>query len=81
MAGADEDGVVVALTGDEALVLFDWLRRTSDAGGPAPFVDQAEQRALWQLEAGIERSLVSSFRPDYEAILGRARDAIRDDDP
>lgn len=79
MTGAGENGVTVTLSDAEALVLFDWLGRTSDTGLPAPFVDQAEQRVLWQVEAALERSLVAILRPDYASLLSRARDAVRDD--
>jgi hypothetical protein len=37
MTGAAENSVTVTLSGDEALVIFDWLARTSDHGAPAPF--------------------------------------------
>jgi hypothetical protein len=45
------DGVTLNLSAHEALVLFDWLARTSAAGKPVPFADQAEQRVLWDLDA------------------------------
>jgi hypothetical protein len=40
-------------------VLFDWLARTSEAGKPVPFVDQAEQRILWDLACMLESVLPS----------------------
>jgi hypothetical protein len=79
VTGSGEKSVTVTLSGDEALVLFDWLARTSDAGAPAPFVDQAEERVLWNVEATLERSLVAILRPDYESLLNEARTAVRDD--
>jgi hypothetical protein len=51
--------VTVTLTSEEALVLFEWLARSSDRGAPAPVVDQAEERVLWVVEGALERSLVA----------------------
>ena len=79
VTGTGEQSVTVTLTGDEALVLFDWLARTSEAGEPVPFVDQAEQRVLWDLECTLESVLVQPFADHYAALLDAARDAVRDD--
>ena len=75
--------VTLALSCDEALVLFDWLARTLDAGQPAPFVDPAERRALCSVEALLERTLTTPLRPDYLALLTDARRRLghRDDTP
>jgi hypothetical protein len=66
------------LTGDEALVLFEWLANFN-AREPA-FEDQAERRVLWDLEAGLERHLVAPFREDYDAQVAAARGRVRDPD-
>lgn len=71
--------MTVTLSGDEALVLFEWLKRFSDTGLPAPLVDQAEERVLWHVEAVLESSLVAPFRPDYDSVLNEARRAVRGD--
>lgn len=42
----DDDEISIRLSRDQALVLFEWLARTSAADLPAAFEDQAEQRAL-----------------------------------
>ena len=73
-----EQSVILTLSGDEALVLFDWLARSSDTGVPAPFVDQAEARVLWHVEAVLERSLVAPFPrrlrvPPQRGPQGRSR--------
>jgi hypothetical protein len=57
--------IALTLTGDEALVLFEWLSRGSDLGEPAPFEDQAEARVLWNVHALLESSLTAPFAPDY----------------
>ena len=64
------------LSGDEALVLFEWLANFN--ASKATFADQAEQRVLWDLEAGLERHLVSPLRDDYDALLAAARARVRD---
>ena len=52
---------------------------TSDAGEPAPFADQAAQRALWDVECMLERVLVEPFAPNYASLLDTARAAVRGD--
>ncbi|WP_135453641.1 hypothetical protein [Mycobacterium sp. DL99] len=72
-------GVTIDLSSDEALVLFDWLARTSRADRPAPFVDQAEQRVLWDMECLLERTLSAVFAGDYGSLLSAARAVVRDE--
>ena len=71
-----EDAVALQLSGDEALVLFDWIGRFNE-NGDGTFRDQAEQRVLWNIEARLERSLVAPFG-DYSVLLAEARDRVRD---
>ncbi|TCN31038.1 hypothetical protein EV644_13015 [Kribbella orskensis] len=52
------DEFSLRLSRDQALVLFEWLARTSSAGAPVGFEDQAEQRVLWDLESALERVLI-----------------------
>ena len=73
-----EPDVDLRLSGDEALVLHDWVARFN-ASDPT-FDDQAEQRALWNLEALLERHLVAPLDADYDAALAAARDRLRDRD-
>lgn len=65
------------LTGDEALVLFDFLQRFDDEGALV-IRDQAEERALWNLHSLLQKQLVEIFHPDYKALLAAARDRLRD---
>jgi hypothetical protein len=67
----------VELTGDEALLLFDFLQRFDDEGALA-IEDQAEERALWNLHCLLQTRLVEIFHPDYKALLAAARDRLRD---
>lgn len=74
------DEISLGLTRDQALVFFDWLLRTDDAGEPAGFADQAEQRVFWDISASLETLLTAPLAPDYREQLERARASIRDSD-
>ncbi len=67
----------IRLTADEALVLSDWLARFIEAG-PTHIEDQAELRALWNLDCVLEEVLVEPFHPDYRQLVQDARDRLRD---
>lgn len=68
------DGVTLALTHDEALVLFEWLHTNA---GMHVFSDQAAQPVLWDLEASLERR-VTAVRPGLHPTPGGARSQLRD---
>jgi hypothetical protein len=70
--------VSVQFSAEEALVLFEWLSRSEDGEALAPtFIDEAEQKVLWLLQAQLERSLVALFAPNYEKLLANARVTVR----
>ena len=69
--------VALELSGDEALVFFDWLRRFNK-GEHRVFEDQAEQRVLWDLEAILESTLSEPLDPKYLEVLAAARGRVRD---
>ena len=71
--------VHITLTGDEALVLFELLRRYSDSD-QLNIVDQAEQRALWNLCCIFETKSVAPFNMEYGQVLSEARARLRDDE-
>jgi hypothetical protein len=71
------EDVTLRLSIDEAVVLFDWVRRFN-SGGLGRFEDQAEQRVLWNLEASLEKALVEPFKPEFAEILRAARSRVRD---
>lgn len=75
-----DDYVSLSLKRDLALVLFDWLARTTALGRPADFADQAEQRVLWDLESVLESLLPEVLQDDYSEQMGKARDRVRDND-
>src|SRR5262245_24480464 len=57
---------------DVALLLFEMLSRAAPDGAVRP-VDSAEQRALWELQAELERTLPEPFLPNYRDVLEEAR--------
>lgn len=75
-----EADVVLRLSRDEALVLSSWLNRTTDAGQPVPFEDQAEQRVLWDLDATLEAQLDEVVSGQYPEYLDAARLRVRDEE-
>jgi hypothetical protein len=70
---ADRENVTITLTGDEALVLFDLLHRWEDDDRVSAPRYEAEQIALWNLSAMLERAMAEPFRPDYERLVSEAR--------
>ena len=71
--------VRIELTSDEALVLFEFLRRFTDSDVLAT-EDQAEQRVLWNLCCVLEKVLVEPFSANYPDLLAEARNRLRDQD-
>lgn len=73
---AVEDEIRLALTHDEALVLFEFLCRFSDRG-VLSIEDHAEQVALWNLQCVMETKIDEVFRPDFGELVQQARDRLR----
>lgn len=69
--------VRLELTADEALVLFEFLARYEESNS-LNIVDQAEQCALWGLQALFEKQLVEPFLPNYVELVAEARNRLRD---
>jgi hypothetical protein len=65
--------VTIELTGDEALVLFEWLAKLEETN---PVEGEAEKRVLWSIEAALERALVEPFDANYAELLEQARRRI-----
>lgn len=72
-------GVQISLTGDEAIVLFEFLWRNSESNTLA-IVDQAEQRALWNLRCVLEKNMSAPFDANFSVLLQDARDRLRDEE-
>ena len=47
-------------------------------GGNCQFVEQVEQRAMWNLEAILQRALVEPLGPKHSAIIEGARAKSKD---
>jgi len=69
MSGA----VSIELSGDEALVLFEWLAGLAAA---KVAIEEAEQRVLWRIEGVLDKSLAQPFARDYAELVERARRRI-----
>lgn len=70
-----EDTVVVRLSYDEALVLFEWLSVMGERDS-CGFAHPAEEMVLWKIEGLLERSLLALLQPDYDALLQQARERV-----
>jgi len=68
--------VRIELTGDEALVLFEFLARFEDRE-TLIVEDQAEERALWNLHCLLQKQLIEIFDPNYQALVDAARQRLR----
>ncbi|MFK7739921.1 MAG: hypothetical protein AB8H80_06320 [Planctomycetota bacterium] len=72
--------IQVQLESDEALVLFEFLRRFCDSDRLS-VEDQAEERVLWDLLAMLEQQCPpSGGGGEYGDRLAAARSAVRDQD-
>lgn len=67
--------VMLSLTHDKALVLFEWLSR-EDANSRIPIEHQAEQMVLWDIEGQLERALVDPLQADYAMKIAAARERV-----
>jgi hypothetical protein len=73
------DRVVVEFTRQEALVLWEFLRRCDEEEIAFPFADPAEERMVWELEIRIQPQLNATIldNANYGEDLAQARDAVR----
>jgi hypothetical protein len=68
--------VTVALTSDEALVLFELLHRWEDSGEIDTVLMPGEQTALWALSGRLESILVEPFEGNYRELVHHARQRL-----
>jgi len=73
-----ENTLSISLTPDEAVVLFEFVRRFSDTD-TLSIEDQAEERALWNLCCVFEKHLNLPMEGSYADILKMARERLRDE--
>jgi len=71
-----DEPIRLALSHDEALVLFELLSRFSDSD-QLTVEGKAEALALLRLLAQLEKLLVTPFSPDYNEWLEQARERLR----
>jgi hypothetical protein len=69
----------MVLSGDLAIVLLALVARLNQDESVL-FEDQAEQRALWDLEALLEAAIPAVLSPDFTSSLQSARERLRDDE-
>jgi hypothetical protein len=69
--------VTITLSRDEALVLFEFLSRFTEQQ-QLDIRDQAEQRVLWDIQADLESALPEPLAHDYDQLVQKARESIRD---
>jgi hypothetical protein len=65
--------VVLRLTHDEALVLFELLHHWEHQDRVTQPEHHADQIALWNLSGLLERKLIEPFDPAYDRLLNEAR--------
>lgn len=72
--GVSDESVDMRLTRAEVLVFFEWLASANETDVlPA---DEAEHRALRDLESQLEAKLVEPFLPNYSALVSEAKRAV-----
>ncbi len=71
------DDVSIEIPGDLALVLLALVSRLNNSEGVL-FEDQAEQRALWDLESLLELVVPNVVSVDFDEALQGARSRLRD---
>ena len=77
MARENSGAVTLQLTGDEALVPFEFLQKFGETGKLA-IADQAEERALLKVCGMLERCLSEPFSGDYAQLHAQARARLLD---
>jgi hypothetical protein len=73
----DKKQIKIELTPSEAIVLFEFLSRFTNEG-ELQLIDQAEERVLWDICTLLERILSETFMENYNELLKKAREAVRD---
>lgn len=71
-----EEKVRIELSWAEALVLDRFLHRWEESGTFA-IEDEAEEYALWQVKAPLEKVLWEPFAENYSELLQAARTEVR----
>lgn len=72
--------MTVALTKDEALVVFELLSRWQDEDRVSEPRNEGEHVALWNLCAVLENELVEPFDPRYSKLVAEAAARLTPED-
>lgn len=77
-----QDEVLLRLTPDEALLLFDYLHRLEDDGAEErlPGLLPGDLPALWALSCLLESALAEPFDADYARLVADARQRMAAED-
>lgn len=67
--------VILEISEDEAVVLFELLSRFS-GGEHLTIAHRAEEQVLYNVLAGLETKLVASFQDGYRQVVARARETV-----
>jgi len=70
-----KENVLLSITRDHALVLFEWLTREDEEEGITT-KHPSEQRVLWDIQAMLEKALSEPLSPNYDEALAAARDRL-----
>lgn len=71
--------IFIELTKDEAIVLFEWLSNFNEKDLQDLFIDQSEERVLWDIEASLEKTIPEILSGNYVDLLSQARKKVRDE--
>ena len=72
--------MTLELTDQQALVLYEWLRRFDEANA-YPVEDHAEELVFWSLHGQLESALREPFLPDYRKRVEAARAYVKANQP
>tara|TARA_B100000745_G_C19851378_1_gene282784 strand:- start:228 stop:482 length:255 start_codon:yes stop_codon:yes gene_type:complete len=70
--------IEIRMTEGEAWVLFDFVQRFSDTD-KLEIIDQAEERALWNLCCIFEKTLELRTGAEYQDVIAISRDKLREE--
>jgi hypothetical protein len=77
-ANNENRNIALELSEEEAIVLLEWLHNFNEEERPTLFQDQAEERILFDLEAELEKVVSNTFDSNYQEVLLKARQKLRD---
>jgi hypothetical protein len=72
--------MTLELTDQQALVLYEWLRRFDEAN-VYPVQDEAEELVFWSLHGQLESALREPFLRDYRERVEAARAHVKAHQP